>query len=332
MKIENNMKIGITGATGFIGSHITDKFVEEGHQVFVIARSESNVSNINKQAKIINVNLYDIKDLSEKLKEIEIIIHCAGALFGKNYDYFYKSNVQSTINLISALKTNNNFKQFIFISSLTAVGPSKSLEKAVNEESIRKPITNYGRSKAEAEEYIESQKDWLNYTIFRLPAVFGPRDKAIYSIFKIANIGLGSLIGFNKKYLSLVYSQDIINVVNLSINNPVAFKEVFFLSNTKYYSWIQIMDILKKKLNKKLFVNLRLPHFLVFILGFINSYFSKIFGITPIFNVDKARDFTQQYWICDNTKVREKLKYDNFVNIETAFEETIKWYKENKWL
>ena len=326
------MKIGVTGATGFIGSHIVDGLIKSGYEVYVLARKESNLESVNSKAKIINVDLYNLSDLKNKLSDLEIIIHCAGALFGKKYDYFYKSNVQSTINLVEAIKENKNFKQFIFISSLTAVGPSQNIEKAVTEESPRKPITNYGRSKAEAEEYIEKQKEWLNYTIFRLPAVFGARDKAIYSIFKIANLGMGSLIGFNTKYLSLVYHKDIVNVVTQSIDNKLTFKEIFFLSNTEYYTWLEIMKILKVKLKKKIFINLRLPHSIVYILGYFNSFLSKIIGITPIFNIDKAKDFTQQYWICDNSKLRKTLNYNNFVKLDTAFEETINWYKENKWL
>lgn len=326
------MKIGITGATGFIGSHLVDGLIEYNHDVYVLARKESNTSKINSKSNLINIDLYNVDDLKEKLSDIEVIVHCGGALFGKNYEYFYKSNVQSTINLIEAVKTNKNFKHFIFISSLTAVGPSKKLDEAVNENSKRIPITNYGKSKAEAEEYIEGQSEWLNYTIFRLPAVFGPRDTAIYSIFKLANFGFGSLIGFNKKYLSLVYSEDIKKVIVNSINKSDLFKEIFFLSNSEYYTWSQIMLILKTKLNKSFFVNLRLPHSIVFILAYINSFASKILGITPIFNVDKAKDFTQQFWICDNSKLKNQLKYNNFVDIDKAFEETIKWYKENKWL
>lgn len=326
------MKIGITGATGFIGSHLVDGLIEDNHEVYVLARKESNTSKINSKSNLINIDLYNVDDLKNKLSDLEVIVHCGGALFGKNYEYFYKSNVQSTINLVEAVKNNKNFKHFIFISSLTAVGPSRKLEEAVNENSKRIPITNYGKSKAEAEEYIEKQSEWLNYTIFRLPAVFGPRDTAIYSIFKLANFGFGSLIGFNKKYLSLVYSEDIKKVIVNSINKSDLFKEIFFLSNSEYYTWSQIMLILKTKLNKSFFINLRLPHSIVFIIAYINSFASKILGITPIFNVDKAKDFTQQFWICDNSKLKNQLKYNNFVDIDKAFEETIKWYKENKWL
>lgn len=326
------MKIAVTGATGFIGSHIVDKLIDENHEVYILARENSDLKDINTKSKVIHIDLYNVEDLKVKLENVEILIHCGGALFGKDYKYFYKSNVQTTINLIASIKENVNFKQFIFISSLTAVGPSLALENPVNEQSKRKPITNYGKSKAEAEEYIESQSGWLNYTIFRLPAVFGPRDKAIYSLFKLANSGFGSLIGFNKKYLSLVYYKDIVNVINLSLLNNMATKRIFFLSNTDLYTWDQIMQILKIKLNKKFFINLRLPHFIVFSLGIINSFASKLLGITPIFNYDKAKDFTQQFWICDNSELRNTLKYNNFVNIEDAFQETINWYRENKWL
>lgn len=327
------MNIAITGATGFIGSHITDKLIAENHSVSVLTRKGSNLKNLDlDNINIIEVDYSNLDLLKKELNNIEVIIHCAGALFGKNYDYFRKSNVESTINLIESIKENNNFKQFIFISSLTAAGPSSSLDFPKNEKDFKNPLTNYGKSKAEAEDYIESQSEWLNYTILRLPAVYGPRDTAIFSLFKLAKSGFGMNIGFNTKYLSLIHSDDVVQGVMLSLNNNIAYKKTYFLSSDEFYSWAEVFSEIKKAFNKRFFMNLKLPHSLVFTLGYINGYFSKILGLTPVFDLDKARDFTQKYWICSNKSIREELGFSQKVTLNEGIKQTINWYKEHKWL
>lgn len=327
------MKIVITGATGFIGSHIKDKLLQEGHSVSVLVRKNSKTKDLDSEKlNVFEVDYSDKNTLTKALENCEIIIHCAGALFGKNYDALRKANVESTINLVDSVKNNSNFKQFIFISSLTAAGPSTSIDMPKSESDFNSPITNYGKSKAEAEDYIENQKDWLNYTILRLPAVYGPRDTAIFSLFKLAKVGFGSLIGFSTKYISLIHSTDVVNGVSLVLNNEICFNKKYFLSSDEYYSWQEVMSVMKKAFNKKLFINLRLPHFLVYIIAYINSFASKILGLTPIFDLDKARDFTQKYWICNNKALKNDVSFTQSVSLEKGILETANWYKEQKWL
>jgi nucleoside-diphosphate-sugar epimerase len=327
------MNIVITGATGFIGSHITDELVRQGHNVTVIIRKNSSLHNIEGlPINIIEVDYDDISSIQQATSNIEIIIHCAGMLFGKDYDEFKKANVDSTINLVESIRTNSNFKQFIYISSLTVAGPSASLDLVKKENDHKNPITNYGKSKAEAEDFLINQREWLNYTILRLPAVYGPRDTAIFSLFKLAKSGFATLIGFKTKYLSLIHSSDVVNGLNLTLNNEIAFKKVYFLSSDEFYSWEEVMDLIKKGFNKKRLIKLRLPHSIVYIIAFINSYASKIIGLTPIFDLDKARDFTQKYWICSNKLIKQDLNYEQLTSLEEGISSTIKWYKENKWL
>lgn len=327
------MKIVITGATGFIGSHIKDRLLKDGHEISILVRKKSNTKDLElNKVKVFEVD-YNIKEsLIKPLENCDVIIHCAGALFGKNYDDLKKANVDSTINLVDTIKGNSNFKQFIFISSLTAAGPSSSLDMPKNETDFNNPITNYGKSKSEAENYLEGQKEWLNYTILRLPAVYGPRDTAIFSLFKLANQGFGSLIGFNTKYLSLIHSDDVVNGVALALGNEISYKKKYFLSSDEYYSWQEVMEVMKKSFKKKFFINLRLPHFLVYILAFFNSYASKLLGLTPIFDLDKARDFTQKYWICNNKAIKNDLNFTQQTSLELGILETANWYKEHKWL
>lgn len=331
------MNISITGATGFIGSHITNELVKQGHSINVLVRHNSSLKNIDnlkseKKIKVFEVNYDDLESIKKATLDCEIIIHCAGLLFGKNYNDLRKANVNSTVNLIESIKDNSNFKQFIYISSLTVAGPSASLDLVKKENDHKNPITYYGRSKAEAEDFIISQREWLNYTIMRLPAVYGPRDTAIYSLFKLAKQGVASLIGFKTKYLSLIHSKDVVNGVVLSLNNKIAFKKLYFLSSDEFYSWEEVMDMLKKGFGKKRLLKLRLPHSVVFVIAFINSYASKLLGLTPIFDLDKAKDFTQKYWICSNKLIKQDLGFEQLVSLEVGIFDTIKWYKENKWL
>lgn len=329
----NTLKVFLTGATGFIGSHIADKLIENGYEVTVLIREKSNTRWLEgKPLKYIKNEIINDEFFSGYKDKFDYIFHIGGATYGRNYNDFYKSNTLSTENLIkSAVKYLPNLKRFVMLSSLTVNGPSKNLSKPVNEDSGYNPLTNYAKSKAEAEKVLIKYHGDIPYTIIRSPAVYGERDTAIYGVFQAASYGLGILIGFNDKHLSLIHGIDLARGTIEAAFHPAACNDIFFISNNEFYSWKQLINLMSKYFGKKL-LKIKVPHFIVLIAGVLTQGITYFRHKPPVFNYEKAVDFIQSNWICSTEKSENILGYRSEIPIETGIKNTIEWYKSMKWI
>lgn len=332
------MRVLITGASGFVGSHLVDKLVEKKYDVEIVSRKNSDLSNLETHLKSnkIKVNIADFNDLSSLnaiTKDFDYIYHVGGAVTAKNWEGYKAANIDASLNLFEAVRNNSkNLKRFLFVSSQTAAGPSSSLSSPKKESDPMNPISQYGKSKKIAEEELEKRFNQMPISIVRPPAVFGPRDKAILDVFKAVNKGLGTLIGFDKKYVSLINCFDLADGIILAAESSQSVSQKYFISSDKFYTWDYLIPLMAEKLGRNSVLKLKLPHGLVKTLGIFAEKAGGIFGITPVFNAEKANDFIQPYWTCSIEKAQKELNYNPKISIEEGFEITSKWYKERHWL
>lgn len=328
------MKVLVTGATGFIGSHVADKLLAKGYDVRCIARKTSNLRWLDgKNFEIVEASLDNPESLIKAVEGVDYVYHVAGLTFARNYEEFLKGNRDATANLISVLEKHApNIKRFLFVSSQTVVGPAKSLYEPVDETTPRNPITSYGRSKKEAEDVVLSYKDKIPFTIVRAPAVYGPRDTAIYDIFRTVKMGLGTMVGFRDKYISLIHSEDLSRGIIEAAESEKTKDEIYFVSSEEFYTWKQLINIIAEKMNKKFVLKIRLPHFIVLTVAAISEFLGKFSDKPPVFNYEKGIDFIQDYWICSTEKAKRDFGYRQMMSIEDGMQNTIEWYKQNKWL
>ena len=328
------MKVLVTGATGFIGSHTADKLLEKGYDVRCIIRKTSNLRWLEgKKIELIEAALTNKKELEKATVDVDYIYHIAGNTSAKNLAEYMQGNCQGTINLMEAALANApNLKRFLYVSSQTAAGPAHSPTAPTTEGMPMNPITDYGRSKKAAEEAVNSYSSKLPITIVRPPAVYGPRDTEIFDIFKMVKSGLMPYMGFNKKMLSLVHSDDLSNGIIAAAESQNTIGKTYFVSSDEFYEWKEIYKIMKKHFGKSFTVSIYLPHFLVLGAGVISGLLGKLSPKPPVFNYQKGIDFIQQYWICSTEEAAKDFGYKQKISLENGIEETIKWYKEMKWL
>lgn len=322
----------VTGASGFVGSHLVDKLISEGHHVKCILRKSSSRKWLDgKPVEIIDSGLFDKEKLKTILCDADYLFHVAGVVKAKHYQDYLNGNVETTRALLETLvEVNPKIKKVVIVSSLTACGPSINGVTST-EETIEHPLTRYGRSKLEQEKLAKSFMGKLPISIVRPPAVFGPRDTEIFLVFKTYKAGLMTLIGFDKKELSLVYVDDLVNGIYLaSISNQSA-GQTYFVAAEEINNWIQVSGFLEKALGKKA-INLHLPHFIVYTVAAIAQFFAIFSSKAATFNVEKARDFVQSAWTCDVSKAKKELGYSQSISIEEAMIRTADWYKAEKWL
>ncbi|MDP2039239.1 MAG: NAD(P)-dependent oxidoreductase [Ignavibacteria bacterium] len=322
----------VTGASGFVGSHLVDRLLAEGHHVKCILRSSSSRRWLEgKPVEIVDFGLFDKAALKEVLKDADYIYHVAGIVKAKRVEDYFKGNVESTKTLLEvAAEVNPNLKRFLIVSSQTACGPSLN-GKPCSEETEEHPITTYGRSKFAQEQLAKSYFDKLPITIVRPPAVFGERDTEVYLIFKTYKAGLMTLIGFDNKMLNLIHVADFVNGIYEASISPNTIGQKYFVASEELYTWPQVGDAIAKALGKRA-LTLRLPHTLVYSVATIAQFFAMFSSKAATFNLEKARDFVQPGWTCEVSKAKKDFGFTQKVSLEEGIKRSIDWYKEMKWL
>ncbi len=322
----------VTGATGFVGSHLVDQLLQKNYKVRCITRKTSSLKWLEgKNIEIFNCGLNNKQGLRTAFEDAEYIFHVAGVVKSKTPQGYFEGNVDTTRNLLeTAVEFKNNIKRFLVISSQTAAGPSLN-GKPVTENETPHPITTYGRSKLAEEELAKTFMDKFPVTICRAPAVYGERDTEILIFFKTFNKGLMTTIGFDLKKISLIHVDDLVRGFILAAESEKAKNEIYFISSEKYYTWEEIGEVTSKVLNKKP-LKVKVPHSIVYTIAALAQFFAMFSSKPATLNIEKAKDITQANWICDTSKAVRDFAYHQNIPIEEGIERTCEWYKKMKWL
>lgn len=330
--VQNKTISVVTGASGFVGSHLVDLLLTKGHHVKCLIRKTSNTRWIkDKPVEIVDCGLYDKEALKKVLKDVDYLFHVAGIVKAKDWEGYYKGNVETTKNLLETVKeVNPSIKRVILISSLTACGPSLD-GKPVTEETEPHPITRYGKSKYEEEKLANTFMSSIPITIIMPHAVYGERDTEIFQYFQLYKAGLLPLIGFGEKHLNLIHVSDLVNGIYLASISDKSIGQKYFMASEEIYTWPRIGEAISKAFGKKA-ITIRLPHFLIYTVAAIAQFFSMFSKNAATFNLEKARDWVQKNWTCEVTKAMNDLGYRQNVSLDEGIKRSIDWYKEMKWL
>ena len=322
----------VTGANGFVGSHLVDLLLKNNYTVRCITRKSSDLKWLKgKDIEIFDCGFTNKSGLRNAFQNADYIFHVAGVVKSKKPEGYFLGNVENTrVILETALGFKDTLKKIIIVSSQTAAGPSLN-GKAINESDPCNPITTYGRSKLAEEDLAQTFMSQLPITICRAPAVFGERDTEIFIFFQTFNKGLFTTIGFDEKKISLIHVKDLVRGFMLAAESEKSSGQTYFISSEKYYTWEEIGEITSKVLGKKPF-KVKVPHTVVYFIAAI-AQFAALFSSKPAtLNIEKARDITQHAWICDTSKAVKELGYHQCLTAQEGIKETCDWYKEIGWL
>jgi nucleoside-diphosphate-sugar epimerase len=210
------MRIGITGGTGFVGSHLIELALAEGHQVNALTR---RAQEPRAGMTWIEGALDSPERLAALCEGCDAVIHVAGVINGDAHA-FHQSNVVGTENMIAAA-TEAGITRFIHISSLSAREPE---------------LSAYGRSKCESEEpVIASGSEW---TIVRPPAIYGPRDREMLDLFRFARRGVLPLPPGGR--ISVIHVGDLCRLLLACLDNDLSHGKTFEPDDGRERGWTPV--------------------------------------------------------------------------------------------
>ena len=327
------MIIALTGGSGFIGSHLVDRMLGEGHEVRALVRRSSNLRWLEgKRVQLVEGDVRDASSLEALLRGADYVYHIAGVVKARNREEYVAGNVTATENMLEATRRfAPNLRRFLYVSSQTVAGPSPSLDRPVREEDEPRPITTYAETKLAAEHAVRAMGDAMPGTIVRPPAMYGPRDTEIFIYFQAMSRGLQSLIGFDDKRLSLLHSDDLVRGMVLAAEAEVSLGQTYYIASEEFYSWPQVGRITAGIMGKRA-LTVRIPHGLVYVIATFAQAAAAVQRKAATLNLEKARDLTGRYWTCDVSKARRELGYTQRMGIEEGIRDTVEWYRREGWL
>lgn len=251
------MKVLVTGGAGFIGSHLVDKLISEGHDVFVFDDlSLGKIQNIDEKAHFIEVDLRDFTEVSRIMALVnpEIVYHLA-ANAAENKAQFSPVDI-STRNFNTFLNTltasiQQKVKRFIFTSSIASYG---AIQAPFKESDHPEPEDLYGLAKFHAEEILKilSKVHGFEYVITRLHNVYGPRQSMTDPYRNVVALWMNSLLkgkpyvifgkGENTRCYS--YIDDVISGLVACLEAPA--NEIFNMGADEPYNLLQLSDAIQK--------------------------------------------------------------------------------------
>ena len=334
------MHILVTGAAGFIGSHLVESLDTEGHEVVSFVKPCSDISSIARLgSRIVYGDICDRAALKKAAEGIDIVYHLAaipnwhGGVSRQEYEAV---NTEGTRNILEACRLNQ-VKRLVFTSSLEAVGPSRDGE-AVNEETAPVPVNIYGETKLRAEEIVtQYHKQYgLKTVIVRLPAVYGPRNMLhLKRYFKMAKKGWYPIVGNGTSLIEFCYVKNAISGLKAAMEKGKA-GEIYFISDERSYQFREVIEAIANQLN----INMKfisMPAFVAKGVGFSFEVLSKFLKFYPFFFKEMGRPaFSRKSvdWMvkntlfCDISKAKRELGYKTSFTLQNGIRETAEWYSK----
>ena len=333
-------RILITGASGFIGSFLVEKALASGYETYAGIRIGSSREYLqDERIRFVDLRFSDSQQLTAQLKQIadtegkfDYIVHNAGVTKAVDPGAFERVNFRFTANLIDALIAADAVpEKFILMSSLSVMGPGDEEQyAAIQSHDAPRPNTAYGRSKLCAEEYLRTQQDFP-YVILRPSGVYGPREKDYLMMIKTVKSGLDISAGLREQRLTFVFVRDLVEAVFLALQSPVVGKS-YFVTDGNDYTDREYTALLCELLGKRFVLRLKIPLPIVKFVSVAAEEISKITKQASTLNRDKFRIMQQRNWLCEVEPLQNELGFSPAYDLRKGLEESIRWYREHRWI
>ncbi len=338
-------KVLITGANGFIGSHIVKYFCEQNIEPVCLVREKGNLKYIKSLPIAIKYgDITDYESLINAFQNIDFVIHTAA--FVKDwgsYSEFYKTNVLGTLNVLKACK-ENQIKNIILMSSNSVYGEENC--KLTKDENS--PISshykyfmhrlfpcklNYYRdtkalSKIKAIDY--AKKNHLNLVLLEPVWVYGEKEfhTGFYEYLKTAKSKTPFVPGSKKNFFHVIYAGDVARAFFLAYEKKLQGIHSFIIANQKAELMEKIYKTFCKEAGFKKPKNI--PKFFIYPMAFIVELFYAIFKIKtpPLLTRGRVNMFYDNIEFSPK-KAKEVLGFENEYSLEKGIKKTVNWYKKN---
>jgi nucleoside-diphosphate-sugar epimerase len=320
----------LTGATGFVGTHLTRLLTAEGWAVRALVRRTSDVTVLESVgAEIFVGGLNDEAAIRGAASGADVVFHLAAATFARSEAEFERANVAGTRSVMDAvLAAEPRPRRVVYLSSYAACGPAVNGRPRTVQDTPQ-PLTAYGRSKLGGERVLDTlNEQGIEVVVLRAPAVYGPGDRALLSYFRLVRWGVAPVPSGETRRLHLIYGPDLARALVRSADVKPG---TYAVADPRVHRWADVVGVIGRSMGRRP-LRLPLPTSLVKTAAALSEGVGALRGRMPPFNREKAREMLADAWICDLTGSEEILPRGEATPVEAGIASTIQWYESQGWL
>jgi nucleoside-diphosphate-sugar epimerase len=327
------MRVLVTGGTGFTGSALVLRLLEQGHSVVALDYKPGLQSDELRShgAEVIIGSVTDRAAVEQSMKGVEFVFHLAAAFRELNVpnSYYDEVNVQGTRLVLEAAR-GRGVRKFVYCSTCGVHGNVEA--PPANEDAPIRPADYYQRTKYEAEPLVKREAGGSMETVILRPAaIYGPGDpERFFMIFKRVSRGTFPMFGSGRTLYHPLYIDNLVDAFLLCIPEGAGKGREYLIADREYYPIEEIVRAVARALD----VPVRIPHFPVLpvvALGHVMERVCQPLGITPpIF--PRRVDWYRQNRAFDISRAQRELGYEPRVGLEEGLRRTGLWYRKMGYL
>lgn len=329
-----NMRILVTGGTGFTGAALVARLLEEGHEVVSLDYQSGLRDDELKEAgaTLVTGSITDPEIVEECMRGVDVVHHVAAAFRELDVPESHYDDVNvDGARIVLEAAVRHGVRRFVNCSTCGVHGNVD--DPPAGEDAPIAPADYYQKSKYEAEPIVRefSEKHGLSAVTLRPAAIYGPGDpERFLMIFKQVAKGTFPMFGDGKTLYHPLYIDNLVDAFLLAQESEISGGRPYLIADEHYYSIEEIV----RKVGEALDVDVRIPHFPVMPLvaaGHVVEAICKPFGIAPpIF--PRRVDWFRQNRAFDITRARTELGYQPRIGLDEGLRRTGEWYLENGYL
>ncbi len=323
------MRALVTGATGFIGSHLVDRLCADGWNVTCLTRGSTGGWLRPHDVRIVRTAFDDVGRLAHEVSGCELVFHVAGAIKALTWDDYRRGNVEATRHLVDACRSAERRPGRLVIVSSQAAGGTGTPARPRREDDPDAPTSAYGRSKLLAEQIARDATD-LDVVVVRPSTVFGPRDPALRPFFRLASRGVVPR-PLADPIVSVIYVADLVECLVAASSVPTARGRVYHAANRDPVSFRDLGRAIASAYGVRA-LEIPVPDPLLLGAGFVSGAIGRITGRARPFDLAKAREILQSAWVADTSRASSELGFTPRTPYSEGLTITANWYRSQGWL
>ncbi len=327
----------IIGAGGFIGGFIAQAALDRGFSTWVAVRESTSRRYLtDPRLKFVVLDYEDPSQLSGELNDAvpeggwDYMIWNLGATKCANFADFNRINYTYLRDFVRVLDADNLFpKRFLFMSSLSALGPAdEKTYSPISSSTIPSPNTRYGLSKIKAETFLETLPG-LPWIIFRPTGVYGPHEQDYLMMVKSIDAHWDFGVGFKRQMLTFIYVEDLVNAMFDALDSAQIHHK-YIISEPRAYSQAEFRRMVAAALGRKFVIPVRLPLWMTYIASVIAEKWGVARMKPSTLNRDKFKIMRQRNWNCDVSDAVRDFGFHADYPLQRGIQETVKAYLADK--
>lgn len=324
-------RVLITGATGFVGTHVVRELTGRGVRVRALVRPSSDTRTlVEADAELVRGSLTAPESLSRAAEDVDVVVHLAGVTSARSSAEYRQVNEIGTRDLVrAAAAAGSRPRRFVYLSSLAAVGPSSEGEP-VGPGHEPRPISEYGRSKLAGELACREVAGDLEVCILRAPAVYGPGDREMFRFFRMAKLGLLPIPAGPIRKLQFVHVGDLAGAIARAALQPEV-GGLFHIAEPTAYADREFARLVGEAVGRRVRL-VPVPATMLKLAALANEAVQRILGRSSVFNRDKTAELLAPGWLCETGTAREALGFEAEIPLPRGLRDTADWYAQNRWL